>query len=163
LELEFQWLARLDSAQTRSSFDLSTVPSSNEGLQGTGRNGQNNLIFKETNTYIKIGDIVRITTTDPHELPLPNRQLLEMQWILTRVAAMSGYAEDEYLWGMKDDGDDEDIPLLSLAKHALEGEPPETSKTVHPEGRVHVHGSSSSVCGKANHYNESYLASLRHQ
>lgn len=39
---------------------------------------------------IQSGDEIRITTEDPQNCPLPHWDLLEMQWVLNRVVAMSG-------------------------------------------------------------------------
>jgi hypothetical protein len=39
------------------------------------------------------GDKISLKTDDPKTLPLPHFALLEMQWILQRVAAMSAAAE----------------------------------------------------------------------
>lgn len=46
-----------------------------------------------TDQKICSGDIVRFETTDPDKYPLPSFALLEMQWILQRVTALSGAAE----------------------------------------------------------------------
>ena len=56
------------------------------------------------------GTVFTLTTEDPKEFPLPSRPLLEMQWLLHRVAAMSGAAEaqDDSDW----DDNDEAPPTL---------------------------------------------------
>src|SRR5262249_49174956 len=55
------------------------------------------------------------STVDPMLRPLPNFVLLEMQWILHRVAAMSGAAEPQDEYGDSDDDDDgndgNDLPM----------------------------------------------------
>jgi hypothetical protein len=60
---------------------------------------------KSNYQLIRTGDVFTFTTADPENLPLPNRNLLEMQWYLLRVTAMSGAAEAiaEY---RNDDDDD---------------------------------------------------------
>jgi hypothetical protein len=53
---------------------------------------------------IESGDIFTLTTDNPRKRPLPSLELLEMQWILQRITAMSGAAgTPEIDW---DDDDD---------------------------------------------------------
>ncbi|OCK95594.1 uncharacterized protein K441DRAFT_555677 [Cenococcum geophilum 1.58] len=60
---------------------------------------------------IKSGDIFTLTTDDPGRRPLPSLELLEMQWILQRITAMSGAAgTPEIDWS--DDGDTNSRPTL---------------------------------------------------
>jgi hypothetical protein len=54
---------------------------------------------------IESGDIFTLTTDDPGSRPLPSLELLEMQWILQRITAMSGAAGPPEF----DDDDDDDI------------------------------------------------------
>jgi hypothetical protein len=55
---------------------------------------------------IESGDIFTLTTDNPRKRPLPSLELLEMQWILQRITAMSGAAGTPELdW---DDDDDMD-------------------------------------------------------
>lgn len=56
-----------------------------------------------TETKICSGDQITFTTDDPELRPLPSLALLEMQWVLQRVAAMCGGAEEH-----DDDEDDND-------------------------------------------------------
>jgi len=61
-----------------------------------------------------------LRTQDPEMNPSPSFALLEMQWILHRVAAPSGAADDHndhYL-----DGDDDDGIPCPMEDHWLEGE-----------------------------------------
>lgn len=53
---------------------------------------------------IKSGDCIVVRTPDPVLLPLPDTRILEMQWLLQRLAALSGAAEPEEL----DDNDNDD-------------------------------------------------------
>ncbi|KAA8648290.1 HNH endonuclease signature motif containing protein [Aspergillus tanneri] len=46
-----------------------------------------------TETKICSGDVIEFTTDDPDNLPLPSAALLEMQWIIARVIAISGAAD----------------------------------------------------------------------
>jgi hypothetical protein len=42
---------------------------------------------------IESGDTFTLTTDDPEIRPLPSWELLDMQWVLQRLTAMSGAAE----------------------------------------------------------------------
>lgn len=79
----------------------------------------------EPRRLIRSGDIITMKTSDPFSKPLPNRQLLEMQWFLQRVAGMSGAGEVFALHENSDDGsdygsgvaytlEDEDVDELAL-------------------------------------------------
>jgi hypothetical protein len=59
---------------------------------------------------IESGDIYTFTTDDPAKLPLPSWELLEMQWVLQRLTAMSGGAgmPDFDVYDDDDDDDDDD-------------------------------------------------------
>jgi hypothetical protein len=116
LEFEFNWLRQYGSTPDRSSFNLLTVPHSNEGMEASENNvrAPNVLYSQHLRRPIQTGDILKVTTNDPIRLPLPSRELLEMQWLLTQVAAMSGAAEDEEVWVPQDHEDDDDFPVFSL-------------------------------------------------
>jgi hypothetical protein len=51
------------------------------------------------------GDEISLTTDDPVSQPLPDLRLLEMQWFLHRVTAMSGAAEPQDDFHDKDSND----------------------------------------------------------
>ena len=53
---------------------------------------------------IQSGDEIQLTTEDPENRPLPHWEILEMQWILNRVVAMSGAAEVNEFDNNDDDG-----------------------------------------------------------
>lgn len=42
---------------------------------------------------IKSGEVIELTTSDPEKKPLPNWDLLEMQWVLQRLTALRGAAD----------------------------------------------------------------------
>ncbi|KAJ6024317.1 hypothetical protein N7540_005114 [Penicillium herquei] len=66
--------------------------------------GQNLKVFDyQTEQVVESGTIFTVTTTDRVEQPLPSKELLELLWMLKRVAAMRGAAEDE-----EDEEDEED-------------------------------------------------------
>ncbi|GES66317.1 hypothetical protein ATEIFO6365_0013028500 [Aspergillus terreus] len=59
-----------------------------------------------TEERIRSGQLFTMTTADPESMPLPSFELLRMQWILNRVAAMCGAAdvlEEEYVEFFDDD------------------------------------------------------------
>jgi hypothetical protein len=60
----------------------------------------------QTERKICSGDEICLETNDPQRLPLPDWRLLDMQWILHRVAAMSGAAESRD--GFNEDDNDDD-------------------------------------------------------
>jgi hypothetical protein len=59
------------------------------------------------------GHIVTFITDDPVSKPLPSLALLEMQWVLTRVVAMSAGAEYEPVT-YHDDEDEGHLPPFSV-------------------------------------------------
>jgi hypothetical protein len=65
-----------------------------------------------TDKKISSGDEICLETDDPVTRPLPNFKLLEMQWFLHRVAAMSGAAEPQDEYG-SDSDDDEGLPMAA--------------------------------------------------
>ncbi|KAK2746339.1 hypothetical protein FQN57_003221 [Myotisia sp. PD_48] len=46
--------------------------------------------------HIRSGDIIQ--TDDPEQRPLPHTSIIQSQWLINRVAALSGAAESEDLW-----------------------------------------------------------------
>lgn len=61
----------------------------------------------QTDAKICSGDHITLTTEDPTTMPLPSIDLLEMQWVLHRLTALSGGAEPIDLDLDSDDGGDE--------------------------------------------------------
>ena len=49
-----------------------------------------------TGENFRSGDRVRLSTNNPEKMPLPDIRLLELRWMLNRVAAISGAAQGEY-------------------------------------------------------------------
>jgi hypothetical protein len=66
------------------------------------------LLHFPTKQIIYSGQKFSLTTDDPKIHPLPDYGLLEMQWILQRVVAMSGAAE------IYDDFDNDDDDAMAL-------------------------------------------------
>jgi len=71
-----------------SDVDILTSPESPEGFDGNIK-----LFHFPTERQVCSGDAISLTTDDPVTRPLPHLALLEMQWTLQRMAAMSGAAE----------------------------------------------------------------------
>ncbi|KAF2804494.1 uncharacterized protein BDZ99DRAFT_341644, partial [Mytilinidion resinicola] len=100
LEVQLFWL--LQNAR-RPTVQVQTVPSL--AALDLGPNSVK-LFDNQTNQLISSGSEISLTTDDPVLRPLPDMALLEMQWFLHRIAAMSGAVEqpqDNF-----DDGDDDD-------------------------------------------------------
>ena len=115
LKVEFYWLPRCDHS---NQVNILRTPSIPEHLDGkTRRIGLWNV---ETDQRIRSGDIIYFETNDPENLPLPDFRLLEMQWILHRVSALSGAAElsdnfddDSDDWGVALENEDDLDDLLT--------------------------------------------------
>jgi hypothetical protein len=101
LDVEFHWLRQ----HNHSEIDILTVPQTSEGLE-SGPKAK--LLRFPTDRIICSGKKISLTTDDPVTRPLPHFALLEMQWILHRVAAMSGAAE------IYDDFDNDDDDAMAL-------------------------------------------------
>src|SRR5947207_3372363 len=100
LDIQLFWLPLHKHS---SGVDILRTPSLPEGLdQGPNRV---KLFNCETDKKICSGDEISLETDDPVTRPLPDLRLLEMQWILHRVAAMSGATEPRN--DVKNDNDDD--------------------------------------------------------
>jgi hypothetical protein len=99
-----------------ATIDILTSPESLEGLDG----GSGIKLFHfPTERLIYSGQAFSLTTDDPETRPLPHPALLEMQWILQRVAVMSGAAE---IYDDFDNDDDDAMALLNECESCREGE-----------------------------------------
>ena len=80
---------------------------------------------------IETGHVFEFTTPDPNKLRLPNRHLLEMQWMLQRVRAMRGSADDND----DEDNDDDraDVDKMASVEPWLDSIPlPDSQMTTTP-------------------------------
>jgi HNH endonuclease len=103
LDVKFHWMLR--RSEYSHKVDVLTPPSSLEDLDG----GSDIKLFHfPTDQRIRSGDMISLTTDDPVTRPLPHYGLLEMQWILQRVVAMSGAAE------IYDDFNNDDDDTMAL-------------------------------------------------
>ncbi|KAF2257877.1 hypothetical protein CC78DRAFT_572870 [Lojkania enalia] len=92
----------LQSGQDRG-VDILQVPSLSASNQGPN----STMLFNvESQHIIRSGDQISLKTDDPVSRPLPDFRLLEMQWFLHCVTAMSGAAEpwDDFHDEGSDDG-----------------------------------------------------------
>jgi len=94
--------------QPETRIDLLTEPASSKGLnQGAGRR-----LFDCEDNRIRSGQVFSFKTTDPKKRPLPSWELLEMQWYLQRLVAMTGAAGWPILVWDDDNDDDKSIRCL---------------------------------------------------
>ncbi|KAJ0414995.1 hypothetical protein BJY00DRAFT_318290 [Aspergillus carlsbadensis] len=98
LTVEFHWLPALKYEERRLTIPPASPTNTNSAPGGT------RLYDCATDKRIQTGDVLTFTTSDPIKLPLPSIALLDMQWNLNRLTALSGAADvsDEEL-----DSDDE--------------------------------------------------------
>ncbi|KAN0072672.1 hypothetical protein V8E54_002082 [Elaphomyces granulatus] len=107
LKVQFYWLPKCKHSNSVDILRVPTIPGNADGkLRDIG------LWNVKTDQRIRSGDIIELETNDPEELPLPDFRLLNMQWMLHRVSALSGAAEpcDDDFNG-EDDDDWEDATL----------------------------------------------------
>ncbi|KAJ9295611.1 hypothetical protein DTO217A2_9015 [Paecilomyces variotii] len=88
MDVQFFWLRPY---KRMPSIPLTTTPSLPSGIMSSVNNVK--LYNHLADTPIRSGDIITLRTDNPQLRPLPSRDLLEMQWILHRLTALSGGAE----------------------------------------------------------------------
>jgi len=87
MEVQFFWL--------RKYTRMPAVPATRRPvLSQNGENLRVGLYNWENNRKIRSGDKFTLCTDDPKKKPLPSFHLLQMQWILHRLTALIGKAED---------------------------------------------------------------------
>lgn len=102
LVVQFFWLRPLARARMVS---LRSRPVLHGDLGGSVSNVK--LFNCQSETKICSGDRITLRTEDPATMPLPSIDLLEMQWVLHRLTALSGGAEPIDL-ALDSDDDPED-------------------------------------------------------
>jgi len=90
LDVQFFWLRRYKHTDRVNILWTPFLPAD---LNGAPNNIK--LFDCTSERKIRSGDIITLHTDDPEKQPLPSMALLEMQWILHRVSALSGA---EQLW-----------------------------------------------------------------
>ncbi|KAJ9260016.1 hypothetical protein DTO207G8_713 [Paecilomyces variotii] len=112
MDLQFFWMPTYQYAKIAR---LTTPPSIPSDLRHGNLNAK--LWNGDQDKRILSGDIITITTEDPENHPLPSFELLQMQWVLNRVVAISGAADvtDDEL----DDDDDASGDMYPLLEETL--------------------------------------------
>jgi len=109
MRVQFFWQPLYEGSRHR----VDAVPATSQGLEASNGRSATCHTFNETGDRIiaqgniRTGDVFVLSTADAERYPLPSRFLLDMQWKLQRVIAMSGAAESEQDEDDKDDGIDE--------------------------------------------------------
>ena len=107
LTLEVHWIRKRTPTSPTSSapppVDLLEVPS----LEVLPSDAIRHFYYHDVSTQERItsGYKVSMTTDDPVERPLPSLELLEMEWVLQRLSAISGAAEPQDDWSDDDSSD----------------------------------------------------------
>jgi hypothetical protein len=111
LDVEFHWLPKYN----RSEMDILTSPQSPEVSNSRPLIG---LLHMATRQELYSGTKISFTTDNSVTRSLPHFALLEMQWILHRVTAMSAAAEvyDDF----DNNGDDDDDAMMVQAWDSYE-------------------------------------------
>jgi hypothetical protein len=108
LTLEVHWIRNRRVTSPTSSvppppLDILQVPS----LEVAPSDVADRFDYRDVRAMEQIasGHRVSMTTDDPVERPLPSLELLEMQWVLQRLSAISGAAEPKDDWSDDDSSD----------------------------------------------------------
>ncbi|EGD94039.1 hypothetical protein TESG_01567 [Trichophyton tonsurans CBS 112818] len=86
--IKFYWLPLRKSAKNMSLLTKPTIPEDLVGIDGDYRAWN-----VRTGEEIASGQEIVLTTSDPENLSLPGWDLLELQWTLQRLTALSGAAD----------------------------------------------------------------------
>jgi hypothetical protein len=103
LDIQFFWLAKGNRTSQVAILQHPPLP-----VQLDQGPNMTMLLNVQTKQIICSGDQIALETDDPVAHPLPDLKLLEMQWVLNRVTAISAAAEPQDDFG--DDSDD-DLPV----------------------------------------------------
>ena len=95
-------------------MSLTTIPISTQGLEQTA----GIWLFNKNGKKIQSGDCFELQTDDPIQKPLPNFELLELQWFLQRIQGMAGAVDVDWEAWLDTDSDSdnaiEEVPGLGL-------------------------------------------------
>lgn len=100
--VEFHWLQPRPKAKKQLMVNARIRPDCLAEVDSPGQDIR--LLHSPSKTIITSGTRIAIRTDDPRKRPLPSFALLQMQWNLQRVAALSATAE----WREEDCGDSDD-------------------------------------------------------
>jgi len=104
LDVQFFWLSSTPHVPEVNILQVPSLPADLDQGPNLAK-----LFNHETDTKIHSGCEISLETDDPVSRPLPDFRLLEMQWFLHRVTAMSGAAELQDDFYDDDDNGDDDI------------------------------------------------------
>jgi len=99
MEVQFFWMSKY---KFKEEQDLLEVPNLPPDL--THREAEACLYNSQLDKVVCSGDIITLRTHDPEGFPLPDCRLLELQWILHRLASLRGASEELSNDNYKDDG-----------------------------------------------------------
>ena len=99
MEVQFFWMPRY---KFKEKQDLLEVPNLPPDL--THREAGACLYNTQLDKVVCSGDIITLRTHDPEGFPLPDFRLLELQWILHRLASLRGASEELSNDNYKDSG-----------------------------------------------------------
>ncbi|EGE03145.1 hypothetical protein TEQG_02181 [Trichophyton equinum CBS 127.97] len=102
LKLGFYWLDKRQTGKSSEMVDLMDIPTLAHDFQPKDIA----ICSSRDEHIIRSGEVIELITEDPEKRPLPDWDLLEMQWVLQRLTALKGAADvpDTIL----DDSDDND-------------------------------------------------------
>lgn len=110
LTVKFYWLVKGQYSESVRLCDPPMLEGRDRGPGSARLYNQEKVVGPGTplsDVIIQSGDEIRITTEDPDNCPLPHWHLLEMQWTLNRLVAMSGAADVDSEFD--DDDDDQEL------------------------------------------------------
>ncbi|KAH8820781.1 hypothetical protein F5884DRAFT_866722 [Xylogone sp. PMI_703] len=111
MTVKFFWLKR---GKRNARATLDTTPEMPTDLDSINKA---KLYSTSNDQVIKSGTSIEITTDDPRKKPLPSKELLDMQWVLHNLAAMSGAAgEIDHTYHPEDSDDDYQYTILGYQK-----------------------------------------------
>jgi hypothetical protein len=91
MTVQFFWLPKYQH-QKDDRIDILTPPESSKGLTGTADTYVICDLGGENYKKIESGQSFRIVTENPQTHPLPDYNILDMQWHLQKLVSMSGAA-----------------------------------------------------------------------
>jgi HNH endonuclease len=132
LDIQFFWQPAYKH-QSGDRVNLLKIPKSSKGLsqgqvweqlQDERKLKSYQMAVDRPPRIVQSGDTFTLTTDDPIHKPLPSWELLEMQWYLQRLAAMSGTPnldldDDDYISGSMLISGDNDTAIGSSFEHVI--------------------------------------------
>ncbi len=94
LRLELHFLNHLSDKATRVDV-LTDPPPPTDHTTITQSSYRLSIFNEHLRRFLHSGDIIELSTSDPDRMPHPNIEILEMQWILERIPALTAAAEPQ--------------------------------------------------------------------